>query len=336
MKRILLALSILVSSAFNLQALESLDGAFLEEGDNVGFTIEPSFGYLLGQAREIVYDTNDDSTQGMSSSNGYYLSELIWDLKNIFYIGTSASINIKNRFYINTGIWTAVNDGSGFMNDYDWIYWNSDDGRPYFLHDRDGKTDLSNWSESSVSLVNSLIFDINGSFDFIPYKKNSMTVLIGYKYIYWDWTDSVIDSLYDGVEDVIEVGLNGIDYNLGLHIPYLGIGYGLETIRGLEFRGRIIYSPFVIAMDHDHHILRSLHFYDNAYFGQFISGSLEIGYQFTSFFCLIGRISGDYLFEKKGSTYVYNESQALLGIIPDGAGIQYQAFSISLNASFSF
>jgi outer membrane protease len=336
MKRVISVIFLLLFSISLLQALESLDGAYLEKGDSVGFSIEPSFGYLLGQAREIVYDTGNESTEGMSSSNGYYLSELIWDLKNIFYIGTAASLNIKNKFFINAGVWTAVNDGNGFMNDYDWIYWDSIDGVPYILHDRDGKIDLSHWSESTVSLEESLIFDINGSYDFVANRKANLSALVGYKYIYWDWSDSVIDSMYDGVEDVIEEGVNGIDYNLGLHIPYLGIGYGLDSEIGFKWRGRVIYSPLVIAMDHDHHILRSLHFYDNAYFGQFLSGSLEFGYHFSSLFSLSGRVSGDYLFEVKGSTYVYNESEVLLGIISDGAGMQYQALSISINAAFSF
>ncbi|MBB6482489.1 omptin family outer membrane protease [Spirochaeta isovalerica] len=316
-------------------AFDSLEGAILPEGNMFGITVEPSFGFLYGQSREIVFDTGDESTQGMSSSNGYYLSELIWDITDVLYTGMSASLNFQNRVYVNFGIWKAVTDGSGYMNDYDWVLQDKY-GAYNILHDRDGKTDLSHWSLSTVDIVNSVLIDANGSYDFLENPNWSLLSVMGYKYLFWDWTDSIIDSEYDGIEDVIEVGTNGIDYRLALHIPYIGLRGGYRSRYGFFLKANIGYSPFVFGMDHDHHILRGLHFYDRTYFGQYLSGTLEAGIQLSPLFSLKFLISGEYLFESKGITYAYYDSGTPAGTFPGGAGIQYQSLSLSLNAAFSF
>ncbi|MBN2655757.1 MAG: omptin family outer membrane protease [Spirochaetales bacterium] len=319
----------LLSLVFPLFALQSLEGPVLEEGDKYGISLEFSSGYLNGRAREIVYDTGDESTEGMSSSNGYYLSELIWELNDIYYIGASSSFNFLNRAYINAGVKTAVSKGVGFMNDYDWI-------AGYDLHDRDGKTDLSHWSLSSVEVLDSLIFDVNSSFDFLNDRLWSFLFVIGYRYLYWDWTDSVLDSMYDGIDDVIPVGTNAIDYNLAFHLPYFGIRGGYVSASGLSIKGNLHYSPFAFGLDHDHHILRDIHFYDIIKWGHYVFGSLETGYHFNSFFGIKFVISGDYLFERMGNTYAYNGYGTPIGSWPDGAGMQYQSLSITLCSVFSF
>lgn len=337
---------ILLLLATQVHALHSLEGALIDKDDSFGFTIEPSFGYLLGQVREIVYDTGSESTQGESSSKGYYLSELIWDLTDILYSGITVSANINNRFYINGGLWTAVNPGTGFMNDYDWVYYNSTDARPYFLHDRNDKTDLSHWSLSTVEINESFLADINITYDFITRRLWNFSVIGGYKYIYWSWTDIIIDSMYDGIDDYLPTGVNGIDYQLSLNIPYVGIGGAWYPESGFVLQGRFLYSPFVIGLDHDHHKLRTengnidgLHFYDRIYFGQFISATIKVGYVFSDFFSLFAQSDGDYLFETKGNTAVYSTPggvETFSNIYYGGAGIQYQSLSFSLNAAFSF
>lgn len=319
--------------------MHSLNGSFLSDDDSFGFTMEPSFGYFYGQAREIVYDTSDSSTGGESSSEGDYLSELIWDLSDILYGGVSLSANFNNRWYINGGVWTAINAGSGYMNDFDWI-----DGE--IESDGYGKSAWTRWSLSEVEIVSSLIIDLNLTYDFVSRSAWALSAILGYKYIDWEWSDNVVDSFYDGVDDVVTTDVNAIDYELSLYIPYLGLGGRYSSPKGFFFQGRIIYSPFVIGQDHDHHILRTdngsvdgLHFYDVIYLGQYISAILKSGYQFSDMFKLSVEISGDYMFEQKGITYTYETSsgdESLYYISAGGAGLQYQSLSFAINASFTF
>lgn len=328
MKKHSLYIIIFLFYAVQLYSFQSMDGGLIKNEDIVGFTIEPSFGYLYGQAREIVFDNSGSSTQSQSSFNGYYLSELIWDLSSLYYAGISASLNFKNRIYINAGIWTSINSGDGYMNDYDWV-----SGVP--LHDRDGRTDLSHWSLSSVEIVDSLIIDINIAYDFLPVISWDFSILVGYKNLYWDWNDTILDSFHEGVADVLTVGSDGIDYKLNLSVPYFGLGGGWMPNGGFYLKGSFIYSPFVDGDAHDHHY-RKAHFYDSISFGHYLSGSLKTGYKFPKIFSLFIQLSGQYLFEARGDTQIYSETGEYDRSIYGGAGIQYQALSVSLNAAFSF
>lgn len=343
-KFVYLVVLVIYLFAFPLSAFQSHDGPLIAGDKNWGITLEPSFGYLYGEAREIVYDTSDISTEGKESSVGTYISELVWDLHNIFYTGATVSFNYQNKIYLNTGFWFSVNSGSGFMNDYDWVYYNSVESRPYYLHDRDGKNDLSHWSLSEVDVLESYIWDINVSYNFLKSYEHKLTALIGFKTLYWNWNDETVDSYYDGEEDYVEVGINGIDYQLGIFIPYLGTGYGFN-IKRFSFSGILSYSPFVFAYDHDHHINRTdygtdgAHFYDIISFGQYVSLSIEVAYRFSRLFQLSGEISGEYLFETKGDTSIYSTSggsEEYSGTSTGGAGIQYESISFSINAGFSF
>lgn len=341
MKKILLTgLILFLLTNTNIFAMQSHDGPLVDEADFFGFniTIEPSFGYLLGQAREIVYVHSLSST---------YLSELIWELKNILYSGASGSINIRNRLYINIGFWTAVYGGNGEMMDFDWIYTDSS-GNPTNYPENDGyeRFDWTHWSLSSVKIVDSYIFDTNISYDFLSNREFKFSVIGGYKSLYWDWTDSVLDSLYPSGPDVLVVGSDAIDYKLGLDIFYLGLG-GAVYSHGFIFDGKIIYSPIVFGGDHDHHIQRDtfpdgsptyggIHFYDKIIFGQYAAFSIKIGYAFSKHFALSTQVSGEYLFEKRGDTYVYDNLDTYKGKDAGGAGIQYQSISFSINAAVSF
>jgi outer membrane protease len=84
-----------------------------EEGKTAAFALRGSAGYLNGEARELVYDSDAGSRRKAS--------ELIWDLDSLYMVGAVASASICNWFNINVGIWTACNEGSGGMVDYDWI-----------------------------------------------------------------------------------------------------------------------------------------------------------------------------------------------------------------------
>lgn len=330
MKKYIIASLFFTFLLSSLQAVQSLDGRLIDEDDKYGFTVEPSFGYLIGEAREIVY---------LDSDSDVYLSELIWDLENILFIGASASFNYKNKIYVNGGIWTAVNDGTGYMNDFDWYNLT---GTSYPEYDDYGRSGWTHWSLSSVEIVSSMITDFNLSYDFLSDRAIKLAATIGYKYIYWDWTDSVLDSLYPSGPDVIETGINAIDYSLALHIPYIGINAAYEFPSRFFVEGRFSYSPFVKGSDHDHHKLRvdygsgGIHFYDEIFLGQYISLAIKSGYQFTDFFHLSAVVTGDYLFERRGSTFVYDDYGEYQGRITGGAGIQYQSLSVSLNGAFSF
>lgn len=318
-----IVLQIILLSIFlnSVSAFQSFDGPLIDDNDTIGFSIEPSLGYFYGDVREIVY----------YDAKGTYLSELLWDMSNLFYIGVSASINIINRLYVNAGLWHSINPGNGFMEDFDWLNLKANNYPINNDHNRNGWT---NWSLSTVDIVDSYFFDFNYSFDFLDERKHSLTFFLGYKSFYWDWSDIVQNYTYSySVPDPI--GKNSIDYQLTLNIPYLGMGYSYYfNLFFISFRS--IYSPIVSANDHDHHILTGMHYYDSVSSGHYLGLSLKSGYKLNTYFMLSGQIDFDYMFEARGNTKIYNESGFLTGNILGGAGIQYQSISISIKATFNF
>jgi len=146
---------VIISFCFHLSATSSLEGNILSGDKRFGVTIEPSFSYLHGQTREIVYDSGGSST---------YLSELVWDINNIMYIGVSSSLNFDNSVFVNMGIWTNINSGNGFMDDFDWLNLL---GYSYTTYDDYGREGWTNWSRSEVNIVDSVITDINVSYDLL-------------------------------------------------------------------------------------------------------------------------------------------------------------------------
>ncbi len=323
LKSVLVILFCLISIG-SVCAVQAHDGALQEEGTKLGLTLEPSIVYMIGDAKEIVYYGSSDD----------YLSELIWDLSNLVYTGGSVSFNISNRFYINTGIWFAINPGNGYMEDFDWL---NLQGNNYTIHDEHDRAGWTNWSLSSVDVVDSLLFDFNLAFDFLKSTKYKVSVIAGLKYSHWNWSDSVLDSMYPSGPDVIEVGTNSITYQLSQVIPYFGVGFGL-FLGDFILDGKIIYSPLLYAFDHDHHILTTTHYEDLLFSGQYLAFSLKSGYRFTNFFSLTCQFSMEYLFEKRGYTFAYpnGESREWDSSPSYTAGFQYQAISVSINAAFSF
>jgi outer membrane protease len=312
-------LAVILASTFSLSAFQASDGPLLSGSKHWEITVTPSIGYLYGEAREIVYDDSDTDD---------YLSELIWDLSDLFYAGGTVSFNAINRFYINTGFWASISSGTGYMNDFDWI-----DGET----ESDGydRYNWTRWSLSEVEVLESYIIDINASYDFLARREHKLSGLIGFKSLYWDWNDEVSDSYYDGVSDVVEVGVNAIDYQLLMLIPYIGTVYGY-TIKEFYISGKLLYSPAVFAYDHDHHILTSTHYYDEYTWGHYFSLSLFCGYRFSQLFSISLQLNGEYVLETRGSIAVYNESSIQTGYYSDQAGLQYESMSFSVNASFHY
>ena len=136
-KRILAGLAIAVfpmaAWAFQADAI-----APAKEGKMPSVAGQLSFGLLNGEANEHVFDyeTADGSRR--------QLSRLDWDLKNVVMGGVNFSVrplnmvrgidvgpdltfNTANGLTINFGYWSALTEGNGEMEDYDWLNVNSTD-----------------------------------------------------------------------------------------------------------------------------------------------------------------------------------------------------------------
>lgn len=316
-------------------------------GKTPTFGAQLSLGLLKdGQAKEHVYDyeTADGSRR--------QLSRLDWDLKDIVMGGANISIrpanmvkgidiakgltfNTANGLTINFGYWNALTEGSGEMEDYDWLDTSS--------------TDWTHYSLSDVDVTEGYILDLNVAWDFMQWEKQIVDltgrVFAGYKQNGWTWEDSGRYLLYPEYGYVPQDlnGENMINYEQEFRMPYLGVGldatFDLKPIE-LTASCRVTYSPLVEATDWDDHLAREIHFKEEFEEGEMLGFGFDLRCAFTQ-----GLLDGVFLaaaFDVQtidliiGDMEYYDASTGERGGDEDIAGIENEYWILSLGGGYQF
>jgi plasminogen activator len=227
----------------------------------ISMAFQGSLGVLNGEAKEHVYDYDTGARRS--------LSRLDWDLKNIVMGGVNGSFRVMDKLTVNGGFWTALTEGDGEMDDYDWLNENSSDWTHYSL--------------SEVDVTEGFILDINVAWDLIVWDQGVARVMAGYKYNKWSWEDHGVYLLYPEYGYVPEPlnGDNMIDYEQELNVPYVGGSVDWSPLSDLTLSGYAIYSPIVSASDRDDHKARTLLFTETFDTGDLFGLGVEARYTFT-------------------------------------------------------
>lgn len=219
-------------------AMQVEPGPVLQMGRDRLYAMSFRAGLMLqeGEARELVYDGR------------HKLSELTWDLTGLVLAGGSFSVVIGPCWQFNAGAWTALNKGSGSMENYDWFI---------------PGLDWTHFSNGAVEINSAYMLDLNGTYTFCQGNGFKMYAIAGYKRLFWDWSEYGRTYIYsvNGWRDRSGFlgDVNGIDYQQCFDVPYAGIGGGVNLGR-VNISGYLLYSTLVRARDRDHHILRELYF----------------------------------------------------------------------------
>lgn len=305
---------VILLTASNLLAIQAGQGPglVLSEGAEYNLSVRGGVVYQQGEAREIVFDGT------------HKLSELIWDITGLVYAGGSASLSLGSGLQVNAGYWTAINEGDGEMQDYDWYIVGAD-----WTHFSDGRVDIN---EAHT-------FDINGTLRFLDFDGVAIYAIGGFKQMYWDWSQFGGRYIYsvNGFRDARGTSPddeNGINYDQTFDIPYVGVGASLQ-LGALRGSGYLIYSPFVQAEDNDEHVLRELYFtetFENIdYLGAGVEAVLELG---EAFF-VSGALDVHSIPEARGDTEI-RDADGNYTFNPDSAGIENTAVSASVMAGLRF
>jgi len=94
-----------------------------------GFSIAPQLGFIYGQALEFVYPVPGET-------KGEYLSELKWDMKNVFYLGVQADFGrvdpfSASGFFSSLSFKAGIPSDSGIIENRDWMS-TENDGLTHF------------------------------------------------------------------------------------------------------------------------------------------------------------------------------------------------------------
>jgi len=299
-----------------------------------GFTFSGgvSTDYYTGEIREIVYPS--------SGWTNDYLSELIWEIDNIAMLTGHFTTEYRN-LSLNVSAGTAVNKGTGQMDDYDWL---------------DSSTEnWTNWSNSDIFMDKSLIFDTSLLYTGSDSDTVSFPIGAGYRLNYMSWTDKAWDYIYKGTwnsdgsfyyyeqpDEGNFGGISAITYMFVQNIFYGTAGISLEKKR---FKGEIrgFLSPFIYTWDKDHHILRNTFFIDRFTSGVWRRIECSLGYKTNGSGMFNMSISYEELPETKGDSDYYGEDPAdsdelgsYLGTVPSSAGFASKIFRISIGYMYRF
>ena len=285
-----------------------------------------SLGLLNGEAKEHVYDyeTADGSRR--------QLSRLDWDLKNVAMGGVNVSVrpikhDLLDALTLNVGFWNALSEGSGEMDDYDWL--------------DTGSEDWTHYSLSDVDVTEGYLFDLNVAWDLVAWKDLTARAFVGYKQNGWTWEDSGKYLLYPEYGYVPQDldGENMINYEQEFRMPYLGASFDF-TPGNFTVSGRLTYSPSVEATDWDDHLARDIHFKEEFEGGDMLGFGLDVRYAFTK-----GILKGAFFtaaFDVQtidlivGDMEYYDASTGEHGGDDDIAGIENEYAVFSLGGGYQF
>ena len=282
----------------------------------LALSVQLGTGLAQGEAREVVYAADELGGE-------FKLSELFWDIDDVVMAGGSLSLQIGPRYRVQASYWAAVTEGSGRMDDYDWLL--------------GPDTPWSDWSLSDVEVQDSYAFDLNVAAEVFRQDALGVSAVLGYRQDQWSWEDQALRFIYseNGFRDSVgEIGGEpSITYEQQFRIPYVGVA---ATLTGAKAALEIYfhYSPLVEAEDHDVHLLRNTTFDTEASDGDYFGTGLRAGYRFTPRFTANAAAEWQVIPEMRGDTEITDEAGSETN--PDSAGIANQWMLLSFSLGYAF
>ena len=277
---------------------------------NQGFSLFPITGFLYGQSEELVYK---------SAATNQYRSELLWDLKPLFYFGLGAEFAPVNPFRhrgfsISAHLKFGLPHDTGIIENRDWNNNHNDD--------------FTNYSRHYAFMLASYLADINAGYSWRLNNFMFLRLFGEFSFMYFSW--AARDGYYQFPPGSSSVNVYGdvIRYLQTWFIISPGISLGLRISPALSLEGIFSYSPLIFSFNRDDHTLKNVTYWDNLSFGNYFNFGSRIVISPTERFDLIlsafyRRIRGT-----RGDTQIDNGSFVTLHQNIGGAG--YSALDISL------
>ncbi|MCL2179609.1 MAG: omptin family outer membrane protease [Treponema sp.] len=286
--------------------------AYAQDRD-YNFSFDAQFGFIYGQSMEIVYPTD---------TAGKLLSELIWDIKPVLYLGfqvdySRTDILSAPGFFASLKFNIGIPGDSGIMEDRDWRSTKNDALTNYSCHTNKTNNFFALDLLSGVSLpVNSIIYMkyfLSGGWTHF-----SFTARDGY-YIYANY--SMGD--YKPISESSPVPVWGDLINYSQDWLFFGfgftIGHNIITPLFIDFTFRM--SPFTFCIATDEHLRTSYTYRDLPGFAlllepkctisfvtEYINICIDVSYRYISI------SSGDSYFKSGSSDYKLSDNAAGAGL----------------------
>ena len=296
------------------------------ESRRSGFSISPTLGLLYGHAEEIVYKF---------PNRNLYLSELLWDLKPLAYVGFTIDYGPRDPFLHN-----------GFIASFSFKY-----GLPFrtgILENRDwlnhSHNSLTHFSQHNAFSRGAFFADISAGYSWRQNNSLALRAYLEFSFMRLSWSgrdgfiqyppfdifgnyppwDSSLPRNYDGLTGEV------IRYTQNWFILAPGISLKWKPASKIMLLGNLNYSPLIYCYARDNHVLRDLTFHDYLFFGHYIKGSGELIFPLMENVCLSFKLSYTRISGTRGDAYAGRTR------FRQGAGAAYSAFEMGLAARISF
>ncbi|GHV76669.1 hypothetical protein AGMMS49942_14900 [Spirochaetia bacterium] len=288
-------------------------------------------GVLLGQVEEIVYaDSNTDT----------YLSQLLWDLKPLVYLGSGLSFSRANPLdglggTADLSVKFGLPIRSGTLENRDW----QNKADPDMVTDFSSH-DLSIQGGEQVTML----LDFSGGIS-IPIKSAvALRALLSFSYMHFSWSgqggygrymarDPYSTRFFPEAEWRRRTFQGTvITYEQVWIIPSPGLGVLWPVHRVLDLDFRFFMSPLIFVWDLDIHMERKLRFYDTMSGGLYLEPGVDISFTPNPFLTLLLHGSWRYSTGTRGKTIMTSTgSTTIIGESYDTAGVGYSAFDVGLS-----
>jgi len=281
------------------------------------FTLGLQTGLANGTAHELVYFGN------------HKLSELIWDIKNVFMVegNVSALLVPSWGLRLNASVSSMVNKQDSTMDDYDWFIIGAD--WTHWSHH--GNTTLERALTFDVNLSKSLYSDKSGAFQ--------LNGELGFKRDNWRWSASGGSFIYSvaGFRDTTGVFANipVISYEQTINTPYIGASASYRE-ENFSLFFAVSGSPFVYAEAVDHHYLRNLVFTDTFSSGRMVNVDLSYAYHMTKALSFGIAYAYQNYDMNRGDTVVVNQVTGATSSSFDSAGMDLTYHKVGFGAAYTF
>jgi len=279
--------------------------AYTQENKSGSYALSicPQFGFFYGQAEEIVYPP--------SRYKAKYLSQLLWDIKPVFYYGIALDFSraqpmTKWGFFSNITLKNGIPGKSGSMEDRDWE-----------SIENDG---LTKYSKSDNFTENLFFLDFSAGFSF-PLKHSLLIkTFISFSYMNLSFYGENGYGTYaretggdgSGIFAPINDSPDYISFaNRGKLITYTqewyigSIGVSLSYYFNARFYAEVAFriSPLVFCNDWDKHLQTGTQYRDYMRGGIFLEPGLQFFYSIGRRLELSLKCSWRYIDGTKGEIY---------------------------------
>lgn len=291
------------------------------------FNVETSFGVKNGWQDEYVYEKTDHKDK---------ISELNWDMKPIFVLGSKLNLGFGG-FWLGVGGKVGIGRDCGTVTDKDWMNYTHND-----------YSTRTHYSESDCRMLSYFGFDLSLLYRFRILSSLKFSPEVGLDYTlsefqaidaeYWYGSRNPKTGLYASDSSVIfsqKASGKMVKLKRDVFNVWLGANICLTPMRRLSLSVGGFVSPFTHVNSYDKHIARGIDFYDKMYgFFKGFKGNASAEYFMTRHYSAYFRFDIMGTDPINGNVYQKNSSSQKYYKTTVGGGCKF--FSMDFSGGFRF